>query len=413
MARVKIRYYKIVRGRAFWKPEQKMRDAGFRNTPLGLDGPAAWAHAEELNARWDAVRRGEIEAPALTDKSKRLTPEQADDLKVYRRGSLGEAFQHYRKMDEWKIQKAERTREDWMRGWKYIEPVFGNVPPRKVTATQISKFRSNVLEGHGEDAAFRAIKYWRALWKVASLNKYCDLHLDPSQILRNHAPEGRDQSWLEAEAWALSNHAWNLGYYGLSAALGVMWDSQLSPVDVRGLTASQFATANKGQFFFTDRKKTDKPVGGMLSARSADRLADYLEKRGTVLATNDFLFVNRSGAPYSKDTFGDDFRDVRTALYGPDEKRTMADFRRSGAGEAIAGGAQPAPLAHAMGNSLDRSNKLFATYCPVNVVNLQIIAKARREGAKKLAKQNKPRAILEDKTGKSANIPAGKVPTAK
>jgi hypothetical protein len=123
--------------------------------------------------------------------------------------------------------------------------------------------------------------------------------------------------------------------------------------------------------------------------------------------------VNRSGAPYSKDAFGDDFRDVRLDLYGPDETRTMADFRRSGAGEAIAGGAQPAPLAHAMGNTLDRSNKLFATYCPVNVVNLQIIAKARREGAERLARQNKPRPALADKTGKSANTSATKVPTAK
>jgi hypothetical protein len=91
----------------------------------------------------------------------------------------------------------------------------------------------------------------------------------------------------------------------------------------------------------------------------------------------------------------------------------MADFRRSGGVEAIAGGAAPAPLAHAMGNTLDRSNKLFATYCPVNVVNLQIIAKARREGAKKLAKQNKPRPVLRDKTGKTSNTSAGKLPTAK
>jgi hypothetical protein len=280
-----------------------------------------------LNERWDAVRRGEVEAAALADKSKKLTPERADDLQVYRRGSLGEAFQHYRKMDEWKIEKAERTREDWMRGWKYIEPVFGNVPPRKVTATQISTFRSNVLEGHGEDAAFRAIKYWRALGKVAALNKYCDMHLDPSQILRNHAPEGRDQSWLEAEAWALTDRAWELGYYGLSAALGVMWDSQLSPVDVRSLTASQFATAKKGQFFFTDHKKTDKPVGRMLCARSADRLADYLEKRGAVLATNDFLFVNRSGRALFQDFRRRLPRRAGHDLYGPDEKRA---WRTSG-----------------------------------------------------------------------------------
>src|SRR6185369_9322824 len=43
------------------------------------------------------------------------------------------------------------------------------------------------------------------------------------------------------------------------------------------------------------------------------------------------------------------------------EKRTLADFRRSGAHEAIAGDAQPAALAHAMGNTLHASNALFRT----------------------------------------------------
>jgi len=414
VARVKVRYYKIRKnGRAFWKPEQKMKAAGFKNMPLGPDGPAAWALAEELNARWDAVRRGEAPAPALADTSQKLTPEQADDLKIYRKGSLGEAFQKYRKTNEWSVEKAPRTREDWMRAWKYIGPVFGDVPPSKVTGTQLSMFRSKVREKHGEDAAFRAIKYWRALWKVAALDRYCDLHRDPSQILRNHAPKGRDKSWLEAEAWALSDRAWEMGFCGLSAALGVMWDSQLSPVDVRQLEAGQLATAKKDQFFFIDRQKTNKPVGGMLSERTFSRLADYLERRGSVLASNDPLFVNRSDAPYSKDTFGDDFRDVRLDLYGPEEDRTMADFRRSGANEAIAGRATPAALAHAMGNTLDRSNRLFATYCPINVVNLKLVAKARKQGAKRLAAQNKPRPVLEQKLVESATATAGKVPPAK
>jgi hypothetical protein len=222
----------------------------------------------------------------------------------------------------------------------------------------------------------------------------------------------RDASWLEAEAWQLSDRAWSMGFYGLSAALGVMWSTQLSPVDVRSLRAGQMATADQGQCFFTDRKKTDKPVGGILSERAANRLADYMVQRGAVLASNDFLFVNRSGAAYSKDTFGDDFRDVRLDLYGLDERRTMADFRRSGGVEALAGDVAVGPLAQAMGNTLDRSNKLFKTYCPVNVVNLQLVADARRKGAARLATQNKLRPVLEQTPDESAPTPAKKVPPA-
>ena len=107
------------------------------------------------------------------------------------------------------------------------------------------------------------------------------------------------------------------------------------------------------------------------------RLADYLEKLGVTVTGDAFIFRNRSGAPYSKDTRGDDFRDVRSKLCGPDEMRTLADFRRSGSMEAVAGQAAPAALAHVMGNSLDRCHQLFRTNCPVNVVSLQDVAEAR------------------------------------
>jgi hypothetical protein len=103
-----------------------------------------------------------------------------------------------------------------------------------------------------------------------------------------------------------------------------------------------------------------------------------------MLKTLSNIFRNRSGAPYSKDTLGDDFRAVRMAAFGSNEKRTLADFRRSGASEAITGDAAPAALAHAMGNTLSTSNALFATYCPVNLATLRSVMEARGRGRTKL-----------------------------
>ncbi|MGZ8308691.1 MAG: hypothetical protein ACXWU0_02515 [Rhodoplanes sp.] len=96
------------------------------------------------------------------------------------------------------------------------------------------------------------------------------------------------------------------------------------------------------------------------------------------------MFRNRSGAPYSSDTLGDDFRDIRARVFGERDKRTLADFRRSGAVEAIAGGARAEELAHAMGNTLSASNALFATYVPVNQATLRTVLEARRKGRRKL-----------------------------
>ena len=79
----------------------------------------------------------------------------------------------------------------------------------------------------------------------------------------------------------------------------------------------------------------------MLSARAIAVFTAYLERLGVELHGDAYVFRNRSGAPYSSDTLGDDFRDVRTAEFGASERRTIGhDFRRSGAVEAIVRGCQ-------------------------------------------------------------------------
>jgi integrase len=181
-----------------------------------------------------------------------------------------------------------------------------------------------------------------------------------------------------------AKRAWRMGYHGLAAVIAVAWDTQLSPGDVRALRASQLAR-NAAGAFFTERGKTGKPVGGILSTRSLAVLSAYLERLGVELHGDAYIFRNRSGVPYSGDTLGDDFRDVRAAEFGGLERRTIGhDFRRTGAVEAIVGGANSEHLAHAMGNTLSASNALYATYVPVNVATLRSVMEARRVGRRKL-----------------------------
>ena len=70
---------------------------------------------------------------------------------------------------------------------------------------------------------------------------------------------------------------------------------------------------------------------------------------------------------YSKDTLGDDFRDVRALVFGLEERRTLADFRRSGTVEAIRGGAEGGQIAAKMANQFDKSAFLRRTYAPVDL----------------------------------------------
>jgi hypothetical protein len=308
----------------------------------------------------------------------------SEELTVYPPRSLGEAFRRYRETEEWR-RKAPATRDDWWRAWKRVKPIFGDVDPRTVRLDNISAWRQMVENKVSLREAHRALKIWRALWKVSAALGYCVRDADPSLGVRNSAAKGRSEKWFEGEAARLAKRAWRMKYYGLAAVICVAWDTQMSPGDVRALRASQMATADEGKLFFTDREKTGVRVGGQLSARSMRVLAAYLERLGVTLTGEAYIFRNRSGAPYSKDTLGDDFRDIRAAEFGPLERRMLGfDFRRSGAVEAIAGDATPAALSHAMGNTLSASNALFATYVPVNVASINKVFEARKKGRKAL-----------------------------
>ncbi len=383
MTNIKLKHYRVRRGeRGFWEPTRKMRALGFFSVPCGPDGSEAWAIAEQWERRWQATRRGDAPSPAMVS-SENLSPEQSEELTVYPPHSLGEAFRRCRRTNEWAA-KAARTREDWWRVWKRIKPIFGDTDPRTVTLEDISAWRKVIEDTVSLREAHRALKIWRALWKVSAALGYCIRDADPSLGVRNVAAKGRSETWTEGEAVRLYKRAWRDGYHGLAAIIAVAWSTQLSPGDVRALRASQLAKDASGAAWFTERGKTGKPVGGALDDRALVALRSYLESLGIELHSDAYIFRNRSGAPYSKDTLGDDFRDIREAEFGKLEKRTLADFRRSGAHEAIAGEATPAALSHAMGNTLSASNALFATYCPVNLTTIRSVMEARLRGRTKL-----------------------------
>jgi hypothetical protein len=305
-------------------------------------------------------------------------------MTVYPRGSLGAGFKQFRATPEWE-RKAARTREEWHRGWRWIKPLFGDVNPRTVTLADISAWRLWVVGEVSEGEAWRALKTWRALWKVCAALQLCAREQDPSLGVRNSAPKGRKSKWAEGEAVRLVKRAWRMGFRGLAAALACGWDAQLEVGDLRALRASQMATAGSGNLFFTQRGKTGVPVGGLLSARAMAILAAYIESFGAEMLADAFLFRTRTGEPYSSDRLNRDFAIVREAEFGKEELRTFGhDFRRSGAVEAIAGDATAEAVAHAMGNTLSASNFLFATYVPVNAATIRNVQQARRLGRTRL-----------------------------
>lgn len=321
-----------------------MRAKGFRLVTLSaseIPTVEDKRRAIELNTEWDAVRRGVANAAALT----------------YPPGSVGDGYQRAMKMREAeraargkKQSNEQASRDDWPRAWKWLEPLFGDVNPRTirpehfisidVKTGDVSGLIPTVERAVSITERHRTIKVWRALWKKMAAMRYCERDADPSLAFANSAPDPRQEIWQRHEVLRLVQCAWRNKYHGLAAVMAVAWDTMLSPIDVRRLVASQRARDGHGAVFFVDRAKTGRAAAGTLTRWSEAILEKYLVSLGADLHGNAPLFRNRSGLPYSKDTLGDDFREIRRIAFLGDN-RQLADMRRSGAVEADAGGTTP------------------------------------------------------------------------
>jgi hypothetical protein len=370
MGRVKIPYYVVKQGKSgptgYFQPTPKMKQSGFVSQCLGPDCPTAWAAAQALVEKWHNTA---------------TEPERKCGRQLLR-GSLAEAFARYQETPEWGA-KAPRTREEWERAWSRINPIFGDVAPSTVTLAHLSTFRETIEARVSTREAHRCLKVWRALWRVAAALGYCQRDADPSLGVRNREPERRQAVWTYNDASSLVKVAWRTGYRGLAAIIAVAWDTSLSPVDVRSLTPALRVKDDQGEAFLLARAKTGRAAAATLTRRSSKVLDAYLAGLGAEVAPLAPIFRNRSGHPYSKDTLGDDFRAVRSLAFGGEERRTLADFRRSGAVEALRGGASAEQVGTKLANDFASSAALQKTYAPVDLATVRKADAARRLGRNK------------------------------
>lgn len=373
MAKVKIKYCRPRNGNWFYEPTPKMRRFGFRPEPLGSNGPKAWARAEILNAEWDQLRK----------EAKQGKPAEVQ-LQRYPAASIGEAWEKMRRTTQWR-EKPVRTREDWDRGWAYIEPVFASEKFLDVTMDNLSSWRTSISEQVSQGEAFRAMKIWRAFWKIAAALKYCARDADPSLVIKNTAPAGRTETWRREEIIAIAKDAIKRGRYGLAAALAIIWDSMVSPVDARTVRASQMHRDAQGTWFSLTRTKTAAKGVMTLSRRSERLFRWYMDQQfaGVELHPEAILIRRPDGGIYDKNLLAKHFRQSRESIF-PGDKRRMMDIRRTGAVEVLAGGGEATQLSTKMANSLSKSSELQATYLPGKVSTVRSIDELREKGRKAL-----------------------------
>jgi len=390
MGRAKIPYYVVLKGRGYWRPAPRMKLLGFRDIRCGPDGPAAWEIASEWNERWQKVRRGETISP-FEQERRNLSPAEAEELAIYPEGSIGYAFRRYRRTPGAWPNKSPATREDWWRGWRRIKPLFADVDPSTITPELIGQWYERVRKSAGLREAHRALKIWRALWKVMAAFKLCHRGEDPSLAIRNKMPKGRSATFTEGEAVRLVKRAWRMEHRGLACIIAVAWDTQFAPVDCRTLAPKHWFADKQGPFFVKYRQKVQErdedaiQAIGTLSNRTAALIKAYLAGLGSEPLPDAPLFRNKSGTAYSKNSLCRSFRKL-LAVEFPGDKRKLMDFRRSGAVEAQAGDVDPLALATKMANSINQSKLLQDTYLPKRATAVRLADEARKRGRRELRK---------------------------
>ncbi len=380
MVDIRLKHYVVRKGRGYWLVTPKMRAYGFENVRCGVDGPGAWAVAKEWEERWQRARKGQ----------------EATRRKVYPKDSVGDGFERFRKTNEWQ-KKPPRTREDWDRGWAYIEPIFGDLPPTRVSLEMLDQWYQRLTDRKGVGEAGRAMKTWRALYNVMAAMKLCPAGQDPSLAIRKKAVKGRTETWREYEAIRLVKAAWRAGYRGLACIVAIAWDTSFSPVDARTLTPDHAVQVGGDWAFRIDPTKSGEAAIGILSRRTKRLVEAYLEGLPYELMDNAPIFRTKGYAPtqkggrprapaaYTKNQLGKDFREFRSIVFGEDESRKLMDMRRTGSVEANAGGASVEAISAKLGNSIDQNKALQRVYMPVNLAAVRAADESRKVGRRELA----------------------------
>jgi hypothetical protein len=376
-----------------------MKALGFPNVRCGANGPQAWAIAEQWNKRWQKVRIGSAISPSEAER-RNLSPGEAEELAIYPEGSIGNAFRRYRRMPGSWGAKAPATRDDWWRGWKRIKPIFADVDPLTITPEMMGEWYEAIYRRAGLSEAHRALKIWRALWKVMAAFRLCEKHQDPSLTIRNRAPKGRDAIFTEGQVVRLVKRGWRMNHRGLACIIALAWDTAFSPVDCRTVTPTQWLTDKTGSFFVKHRQKTGATDEGAPQAigtlsRRTERLIElYLAGLCTDLLPDAPMFRNQTGTVYSKDALCRSFRKVMEVEF-PGDTRKLMDFRRSGSQEAQAGDVSSLALATKLANSINQSKRLQDTYLPKRAATVRLADEARKRGRRRLRTERSPNKKLK------------------
>ena len=362
MAKVsgKIRYYSVRNGNGFWQPGKHARALGFSSIPCGPDGPAAWAKAETWNEKLDRCRKN------------------GENLAPYPDGSLSHWFSTWRTLEDFRSKKPA-TRTEYDTAWRHIEPRFGDTQIDLIKPADIATFHKHLDETTSERVRWGTIRILRAILLAAQRHEILDRA--PALLLKNHMPAPREALWFPQEIEALKAEALSCGMVSMSLAIQLLYETALSPADIRTLSLQMIAEDERGAFISRKRTKTSKTAAMPLSHDLWHAMQAYIKTLPFDLPEDAPILRRHNTHKAWKDApdFAKDFRRIREAVF-PGDKRQARDVRRTVSFEADLGGARADERGDLLANAMGSDPTLEETYTPSNVIKARKTQKKRQKG---------------------------------
>ncbi len=346
-----------------WEPPKWARDLGMKSVAYGEDTPESREDARLQNRKLAALKMGRTEAEPR-----------------YPAGSLGSFWLKWRKTESWR-RKSAGTREEFERAWKRIGPELGSKLITRITVNDLERFQLKLEAETTEYERWRTIKKLRELLNTAQT--YGVISKAPAASLPNPQPRGRSQIFLAHEVVRLIKRAEAMGDETMAAAIALIWETAVSPVDARTLIPAELFMSKQGPYIHRPRRKTQAEIYAPIPQALYDTLMRLAAPDGAEALPTAPIFRRPDGRPFTgPQDFAKRFSRIRKAEFGKSESRKMLDLRRGANIEMTVGGADRKDRASALANAMDTDDRLHLTYTPPTLEAARRAQKSRAAGRK-------------------------------
>lgn len=316
--------------RYYWQPSKAAKAAGFEARALGEALDAAVRKAENLNAQWDAWRRGE--------ESARFEIGDMDWLVAWFQTSA-----QFRTKTKG-TQKVYRWASNFLDRW--WEGPVDDMEPEDIEGLWI-----DIQEEMSDHSAAIIIRVLRMMLNLAHARRKIDYNA--GQGLRLKRPKPRMQIWEPEELEAFVKAA----SPSMARAAVIAHETSQRPIDIRAMTAA----ALKPESAIRVRQiKT----GALIDVALTQPLREQLDRRP---ADSLYLCPGPNGGQWKEHHFLDDFHAAQEAS-GIRAELQFRDLRRTCVVRLGEAGCTIPEICAITGHSLETATEILETYLPRSAV---------------------------------------------